>query len=384
MLALPIMHRALAPIVLSVAALLPACAASPEAAPAAPWAQVRTEPSAPPAPRPSAQPASPPSASPALPAAGLDPELSTYAYPYPVRVLELDSQRQKLRMAYMDVQPEKPNGRAVLLLHGKNFPAAYWEPTLRALLGKGFRVIAPDQIGFGKSTKPAAYQFSFQALADNTRALLDALGVQRAAVVGHSMGGMLATRFALMYPERTERLALINPIGLEDWKAVVPYRSIDAWFQQELAVTPDSVRDDQRKSYYDGAWKPEYERLIEVRAGWTQHPDYARVAWCSALTYDMIFTQPVVHELPSVRVPTLLVIGLRDRTALGRAWAPKEVADTLGDYTKLGKKAARAIPGARLVELPGVGHMPQVEAFDKYLEALAGFLEEAKPGRRAP
>ncbi|MGK4005053.1 alpha/beta hydrolase [Sorangium sp. So ce1036] len=341
-----------------------------------------------PAPRADLQPAAPPSpgaaaasapgqGAAAAPARGLDPELSSYPYPYPVQYFEVESQRQKLRMAYMDVRPAKPNGRAVLLLHGKNFTAAHWEPTIRALVERGFRVIAPDQIGFGKSTKPAAYQFSFHALAEATRALLDSLGVQRAAVVGHSMGGMLAARYALMFADRTERLALVNPIGLEDWKTVVPYRPVEAWYEQELAATRDSIREYQRKSYYDGAWKPEYERQIEILAGWTEHPEYPRVAWCSALTYDMIFTQPVVYELPRLRAPTLLIIGLRDRTALGRAWAPKEAAAALGDYTTLGKKAAQAIPGARLVELPGVGHLPQVEAFEKYMAALAGFLEQA-------
>jgi pimeloyl-ACP methyl ester carboxylesterase len=68
------------------------------------------------------------------------------------------------------------------------------------------------------------------------------------------------------------------------------------------------------------------------------------------------------------------VIGQKDRTALGRDWAPKEVADALGDYPALGKKAAAAIPGAKLVEIPGVGHLPQVEAFEAYSTALAGFL----------
>lgn len=89
----------------------------------------------------------------------------------------------------------------------------------------------------------------------------------------------------------------------------------------------------------------------------------------------MVFTQPVVHEFPDVRVPTLLIIGQRDRTALGKAWAPKEVADTLGDYPTLGRKAAAAIPGAKLSELMGVGHVPQVEAFPKYREELFEFLQ---------
>ena len=88
----------------------------------------------------------------------------------------------------------------------------------------------------------------------------------------------------------------------------------------------------------------------------------------------MIYTQPVVYEFPRINVPTLLVIGQRDRTALGRAWAAKDVAATLGDYPALGKRAAAAIPGATLVEIPGVGHLPQVEAFEAYAGALARFL----------
>ena len=130
----------------------------------------------------------------------------------------------------------------------------------------------------------------------------------------------------------------------------------------------------QQRSYYAGEWKPEYEELIGAAAGWTRHPDYPRVAWNAALTADMIVTQPVVHEFPQVKVPTLLIIGLRDRTAVGSAWAPPAVAAAMGDYTRLGKSAAAAIPNARLVEISGVGHMPQVEAFDQYIEAMTAFL----------
>lgn len=308
--------------------------------------------------------------------ARFDAELSASSYPSPVTYFEVATQRQKLRMAYMDVKPSgTANGKTVLLLHGKNFTGAHWQKTIELLAGQGYRVIAPDQIGFGKSSKPAAYQFSFQALAENTQALLASLGVQRISVVGHSMGGMLAVRFALMYPPQVDKLALVSPLGLEDWKrAGVKPRTVDDWYAAELKATPDSIREYQKKSYYGGQWKPEYEELIQLAAGSTQHPDYPKVAWCSALLYDMIWNQPIVYELPDLKVPTLLMIGLRDRTAVGSAWASPEVAAKLGDYTQLGKRAHAAIPGSRLVELPGVGHLPQVEAFDAYSRALSDFL----------
>jgi len=227
-------------------------------------------------------------------ARALDPELTNYKYPYPVRFYEFDTQGQKLRMAYMDLAAPRPNGRTVVLLHGKNFSGAYWTPTIRALSAEGYRVVAPDQIGFGKSSKPASYQFSFHALAANTRALLDSLGVDKFAAVGHSMGGMLAVRVALMYPERVERLALVNPIGLEDWKLVSPYRTVEENFAQELRATPESIKEYQRVNYFGGEWRPEYDSLTEILAGWTRHPEYRRVAWNAALTSDMIFTQPVL------------------------------------------------------------------------------------------
>ena len=102
----------------------------------------------------------------------IDPEAKNVAYPYPPSFLELNTQNQHLRMAYLDVVAKNPNGRSVLLLHGKNFTAAAWATTIAWLSDRGFRVIAPDQIGFGKSSKPLGYQYSFGQLAQNTRALL--------------------------------------------------------------------------------------------------------------------------------------------------------------------------------------------------------------------
>jgi pimeloyl-ACP methyl ester carboxylesterase len=304
----------------------------------------------------------------------LDPELTNYQYPFAVRFHEADTQGQRLRMAFMDVAAAKPNGRAVVLLHGKNFTGAYWAPTIKALTAEGYRVIAPDQIGFGKSAKPASYQFSFQALAANTRALLDSLGVEKFVLVGHSMGGMLAARMTLMYPDRVERLVLVNPIGLEDWKRVAPYRTVEENLAQELRATPESIREYQRVNYFGGVWKPEYEALTEILAGWTRHPEYRRVAWNAALTSDMIFTQPVLYEFDRLKSPTLLIIGQRDRTAIGKDRVTKEVAARLGNYPALGKATARRIPDARLIEIPNAGHLPQVDSFRKYIRALVDFI----------
>ena len=306
----------------------------------------------------------------------MDKELTTVTYPFGVAFHAFASQGQALKMAYLDVRPTTPTGKTILLLHGKNFNAAYWEETIKALQNKGFRVIAPDQIGFGKSTKPTQYQYSFHQLAANTKSILDSLKISKVIVVGHSMGGMLATRFALTYREMTEKLILENPIGLEDYKALTPYQTIDANYQSELKNTVESYRNYQLKFYYDNKWKPHYEPWLNLLAGWTLHKDYPIVAWNAALTTDMIFTQPVVYEFKNITCPTLLLIGTRDRTALGKDRASKEIQATMGLYNQLGKKTQQAIPHSTLVELDNVGHLPHIEAFERFIQPLLAFVEK--------
>jgi pimeloyl-ACP methyl ester carboxylesterase len=223
-----------------------------------------------------------------------------YDYPYPVTYLPLTIEGQDLRMAYMDVAPEgSGNGRTVVLLHGKNFFGAYWRDTISALAHDGYRVIVPDQIGFGKSSKPNIH-YSFHLLAATTNKVLEAAGVSKVAVVGHSMGGMLATRFALMYPQMVTHLVLEDPIGLEDYRAFVPYASIEEIYKSELNATAKAIRN-YHKGYYV-QWRPEYDEYPMVAIRWKGSGEYPRLAMSSALTYQMIYEQPVCHEFSQVKV----------------------------------------------------------------------------------
>ncbi|MCB9475874.1 MAG: alpha/beta hydrolase [Deltaproteobacteria bacterium] len=313
---------------------------------------------------------------------GLDARLTGYDYPYPVQIFETTSQNQRVEMAFMDVPADGLAKGAVLLLHGKNFSGAYWARTIDTLTRDGYRVIAPDQIGFGKSSKPMDFQYSFHQLAALTHELLEELGIHEAAVVGHSMGGMVATRYALMYPKGTTSLTLVNPIGLEDWKRVVPYRTVDDWAARETKKTPASVKQYMKDAYFAGQWQEAYDPLLDIQAGWAVGPNAAWMARVSALTYDMIFTQPVLYEFPDLKMPVLLIIGQRDRTALGKNDVPEKVAETLGDYPELGRKAKAAIPDATLVELADIGHVPMYEDFAAFKSALLPFLDEHRPASK--
>ncbi|MFC0694896.1 alpha/beta fold hydrolase [Paraburkholderia humisilvae] len=310
------------------------------------------------------------------------PELEGFDYPYPVRQFMFTSQGEPLHMAYMDIAPAHPNGRTAVLLHGKNFCGATWVETIHRLSDAGYRVIAPDQIGFCKSSKPERYQFTFQQLARNTHALLESLGVERATLIGHSTGGMLAIRYALMYPDATQQLVLVDPIGLEDWKAKgVPSLSVDQWYARELKTTADSIRRYEQATYYAGQWNDAYEPWVQMLAGMYRGPGKQLVAWNSALLYDMIYTQPVYYELSLLKVPTLLMIGDKDNTAIGKDAAPPDVRAKLGHYPELGKAAARAIPHATLIEFPTLGHAPQLQDPQAFHKALLDGMA-ALPGAR--
>ena len=306
----------------------------------------------------------------------LDIELANYEYPYEVSVLNLKVQDQDLQMSYMDVKPSQYNGKNIVLLHGKNFNGAYWETTIKALTKEGYRVIVPDQIGFGKSTKPLHFHYTFQQLARNTKELLDTLNIDKTVILGHSMGGMLATRFALMYPETTEKLVLENPIGLEDWKLKVPYKPVDWWYANELKKSYEGIKNYQLVNYYDNKWKEDYDQWVNLLAGWTLNSDYKRIAWNAALTYDMIFTQPVVYEFEKIKVPTLLIIGTRDRTALGKPLVSEEVRKTMGLYDTLGKTTKQKIKNAQLVEIENIGHLPHIEKFESFIDPLIKFMKK--------
>ncbi|KZM23745.1 uncharacterized protein EKO05_0005679 [Ascochyta rabiei] len=304
-----------------------------------------------------------------------------YTYPWPVKYHNLTSQRLNLSMAYMDVAPTSyATNKTILLLHGKNFCGATWEDTARRLSTQGYRVIVPDQIGFCKSSKPPSYQFTLQQLAFNTNSLLQSLSITKAYVLGHSMGGMLATRFALMYPNVTSHLILTNPIGLEDWKALgVPWRPIDLLYQDELKTNYTSIRNYQQATYYVNTWKPEYDVWVNMLVSLYRLPgESTTFAYNMALTTDAVLTQPIAYEFGLVKAKSLLLIGTKDNTAIGKAWSPPDVQAKLGNYSVLGKETAAKIPGAELVEFADLGHSPQVQDSERYHQALFEWLRRVQ------
>ncbi|KAI1474391.1 alpha/beta-hydrolase [Daldinia eschscholtzii] len=301
---------------------------------------------------------------------------SNFTYPFPLKTFKFTSQRQKLEMAFMDVAPTvEPNGKVAICLHGKNFCAPTWESTARQLSGAGYRVILPDQVGFCKSSKPKSYQYTLQQLSYNTRDLLHALGIENVTLIGHSLGGMTSARFGLMFPEIVEKLVLVNPLGLEDWKALgVPYKNIDELYSFEAASNYTSIREYEQPTYYVGHWDDSYDVWVNMLVNIYKGREASTFAFDQALVTDMALSAPVVYEFGLLKPHTLLLIGDKDNTALGKQWSPPDVQAKLGHYDVLGKQAAATIPNADLIEFAHLGHAPQIQEPDRFHEALLGWL----------
>ncbi|KAL2214727.1 alpha/beta hydrolase [Sarocladium strictum] len=303
---------------------------------------------------------------------------SNFTYPFPVQVFKFKSQNEDQQMAFMDVKPKcEPNGKTAVLLHGKNFCGATWETTIRVLAGKGYRVIAPDQVGFCKSTKPKGYQFTLRQLAWNTRGLLDAVGVDNVTVIGHSFGGTLSTMFSLQYPSTVDEMVLINPIGLEDYSAKgVPYISVDDNRANEAASTYGSIRGYEQAVYYLGEWKASYDvwvnMLVNIYYG-SQRDNFIQ---CQAKIVDLVLTQPIAQYFKLLKPRTVLMIGDKDTTAIGAQWAPPDVAAKLGHFDVLGPQVAAEIPNGHLINFPNEGHAPHISEPEEFHEKLLAWLSK--------
>src|SRR6202047_1577925 len=316
-----------------------------------------------------------PSASAAEPAPrepyGID--LEGFAYPYPVNLLPLTNDGEQLRMAYMDVAPAQPNGRVVVLLPGRNVPSSYWAPVIKTLSEAGYRVIVPDQIGFGKSSKPTG-ELHFDTLARNTVALLDHLQIAKADIVAHSLGGMLGVRIARAYPERVAHLLLAAPIGLEDYRFYVPPTPTEKIIETEDKLTAEGYRKQLETNYSLKLPPDQVTPFIDARFNIKGSSEYPRRLRAFVNSAQMIYREPVAHEIPLIAQPTLFVMGEDDDNAPGKPNAPEALRPKMGQNAELAKALAAKMPNASAEVIPDTGHLVFLDAPQKFNELMLGFL----------
>jgi pimeloyl-ACP methyl ester carboxylesterase len=313
--------------------------------------------------------------------------LEGYPYPYPVQFLDVKhvaeaawidrptpDWEQRARLAYMDISPERGSARGTaLLVHGKNFFGAYWAGVIQSLRDRGYRVVVPDLVGWGKSTKPST--LTAASLVAHLSSLLDHLTVDSAALVGHSTGGLVGLHMARMMPERVHALVLENPMGLEDYRHGLtrPVRHED-WAQDERSMTSEQFR--RFMAHYFVAKDPRFvEPFVAVRAAIARGSEFERWVQSSAAGYDMLLNEPADDFVAALPIRTLFVCGTSDRTYAGAKYTAPEHQSAKGNIADLAKGFAAKMPHAQFVGVPNVGHVPHLEASAAFTSAVLQFLD---------
>lgn len=284
--------------------------------------------------------------------------LEEIEYPWPVQYLELRRYGEKMLMAYMDIPPTgRANGQTVFWQHGHNFYSEPYQESFRRLSAAGFRVIAVDRIGYGKSSKPLIpYNLNF--VSANMKALMDELGLEQVAAVGHSMGGMVMSRFAMLYPDSVSHVAMVNQIGLTDSRQSRPWR--DPLAGDPATPTYQSVLRGHR-IYYPTVWPPAHLEYVRRQYGQTMSGDYPRYARVRAMVTAILYNDPVVYDWQHIETKTLVIGGEDDRLA--------------DDFVARVTHVHNELPNSALHLYPNIGHNPQTEIPDQFHADLIRFLE---------
>jgi 2-hydroxy-6-oxonona-2,4-dienedioate hydrolase len=243
--------------------------------------------------------------------------------------------------------------RAVVFLQGAQLPCEMWEVQAKALAKHGWKVIAYDVRGFGKSS-PVTEPFSHE---NDLRVLLDQLGIDRTALVGLSLGGRIAIEFAVEHPERVDALVLVGP-GLPGF----PFDLGDPPWQKEIRAAVEAG---------DGARAARAWLESGFLAPAMENPSVASRVRELALANARVWLEPdqefpieppAIGRLSTIKIPTLVVAGSRD--------VPPILA--IADHLE------REIPGAHKAMMAGCGHVPNLERPEEFDRIVRQFLESVR------
>ena len=287
--------------------------------------------------------------------------LSAYASYAARRFEDLEPESADVPGTFLDVDGvrlhyvEAGQGEPVVLIHGLNASTFSFRYTIPEL-AQSYRVVALDLQGFGYSERPAGADYSLTALAEQVARVMERLGIERATVVGHSMGGAVAMRLAIGFPERVARLVLVNSAtdrllgrGLRLSRLVQPVMPIAALFALQRRAF-------RRRALRLAVHDPAHVTPEVVEGSFRPRRVKGTLRALGAWLVDRGRDEPLAPE--RIAQPTLVLWGEHDR------WLPPAE----------GEELARAIPNARLVLVPSSGHLPLEEQPNFCNRALLDFL----------
>jgi pimeloyl-ACP methyl ester carboxylesterase len=245
-------------------------------------------------------------------------------------------------------------GPAVVLVHGHPFDRTMWRPQLTPLVDAGFRVVAPDLRGYGTS-RATAGAVAMSELADDVAGLLQQLGIEKAAVVGLSMGGLVAMELALAAPSSIWALGLVATTAQPVTDEEAGERGALAATIEEQGIGP-LVREMSPRLV--GPDCP-----ADVRAGIVEMMRRANPVGAAAALRGRARRPDYRAALTKLEMPSFVCVGTDD------PWSTAAVTEEL----------VGCLAEPRTVVLTGVGHMPNLEAPDEFNEAILDFLRSALP-----
>jgi pimeloyl-ACP methyl ester carboxylesterase len=288
----------------------------------------------------------------AAPAAEYEPRL---------RALTLHGERIAFR--------EAGSGPALVLIHGITSSSATWQRVM-PYLARHFTVIAPDLVGHGESDKPRG-DYSLGAHASNVRDLMVVLGHERASVVGHSLGGGIAMQFAYQFPERCERLALIDSGGLgREVNILLRAATLPGAEYVLPLLAATRVLDAGRLA---GG--------LLARIGLRARTDVEEIAHGHATLSDAQARAAFVHTLRAVVEPGGQRVDASNRLHLSAhipfllIWGEHDSIIPLSH----GEAAHARIGTSRLEVFHASGHFPQLDEPERFVDVLIDFLQNTEP-----
>ena len=261
-----------------------------------------------------------------------------------------------VRVHYQQSGPD--NERPLLLLHGFASSTLVWSKVFLSLAEAGFRVIAPDLLGYGYSGKPRNGEYTINGQAKLIVGLLNELGISRSMIVGSSYGGAIAATCALDYPERVERLVLVGTVNNNrplqfKLMRVFGSRVIGDVVSPLLIGSRRLLRMRMKRVYDRHAWVLDERRVdarhLPLRAAATQRAIIRTVRHWDA--------DRISRDAHLISQPTLLL------------WGDNDPEIPLAD----GERLHEEIPGSRLIVFKNCGHLPHEEYPKEFVEVVTDF-----------
>ncbi len=286
-------------------------------------------------------------------------EYDELQYPFDVKKITLNDGRV---MAYMD---EGSSKEVIIFIHGLGSYSPAWMKNI-AELKNTYRCIAVDLPGYGKSSKEI-HTGQMEFYADEIVDMMSKLGIEKANIAGHSMGGQIGMVLSLKYPEKVKKLILVDPAGFESFT-----NGQKQWFRDVMTVdlvkltNTQAIRANLVSNFYNMPEDAEF--MITDRIAMRGAKDFENYCYAVTRSVHGMVDQPVIDFLDKIKQPTLILFGENDNLIPNSALNPGRTVD-------IAKIGAAKIPNSKLIMVPECGHFMQFEKPDVFNKEVVDFLK---------